>query len=337
MRRFSFCIAAFLCISLSVHAQTTPNNFHTFTRLASADSIPLGIMVSLPETEPKAIVQFVHGMCEHKERYIPVMEFLSGHGYACIIHDHRGHGASVRDTEDLGYFYDGGYEAMVQDVRIVSEEARALFPGKPLFLFGHSMGSMVVRAYTKRFDNEIDGLIVCGSPSYNTASGLGEKLAAGYGRRHGDRSRPEKIQKLAFGSFNKAFKGEPSANAWICSDPEIVAAYDASPLCNYQFTANGFENLFALMQDAYDKDGWQMANPGLPIWFISGQDDPCRINNRKFEAAVQRMSDVGYQNVTAKTYPAMRHEILNEINKSIVWDDLLSILDAWTTKAGTPQ
>ena len=287
MQRFSYLIVGLLCLSLSGRAQVMPSNFRTFTKLASADSIPLGIMVSFPETEPKAIVQFVHGMCEHKERYIPVMEFLSEHGYACIIHDHRGHGASVHDTEDLGYFYDGGYEAMVQDVRIVSEETRALFPGKPLFLFGHSMGSMVVRAYTKRFDDEINGLIVCGSPSYNSASAFGEKLAAGYARRHGDRSRPEKIQKMAFGSFNKAFKDEPSANAWICSDPEIVAAYDASPLCNYQFTANGFENLFALMQDAYDKDGWQMANPGLPIWFISGQDDPCRINNRKFEAAGQ--------------------------------------------------
>ena len=59
------------------------------------DGLGLAVLTVLPDGEPRALIQFSHGMAEHKERYQPVMEFLAAHGYACVIKDHRGHGASV--------------------------------------------------------------------------------------------------------------------------------------------------------------------------------------------------------------------------------------------------
>lgn len=312
-----------------------PNKAHAerfeFSIPSAADSLPISVCIATPpqNVETKAVVQLVHGMCEHKERYYPFMDFLTQNGYACIIHDHRGHGGSVQSTDDLGYFYEAGYLGMIDDVLTVGNIAREKFPQKPFFLFGHSMGSMVVRAYTKRYDNTIDGLIVCGSPSYNAGAAIGESLAANYAKKYGGHYRPVKLQKLSFGSFNKKFKEEASPNAWICSDPEIVAAYDANPLCNYQFTANGFENLFALMQDAYGTKDWNNTHPTLPVWFISGEDDPCLINTGKFKQAVKRMEKAGYTDVTYKLYPDMRHEILNEKDKEIVWNDILNHLNEW--------
>ena len=136
---------------------------------ASSDGLRLAMLISEPVGEPKGIVQIVHGMCEHKERYIPFMEYLSAHGYVCAIHDHRGHGETVLNEEDLGYMYKGGWRALVEDIKLVQNEIKASYPALPYTLFGHSMGSMAVRSFTKRYDDSIDTLFVCGCPSYTLA------------------------------------------------------------------------------------------------------------------------------------------------------------------------
>ena len=300
--------------------------------LSPADGLEISILTCLPGTGPeksgtKGIVQLVHGMCEHKERYIPFMEFLADNGYTSVIHDHRGHGESVRSSEDLGYFYEGGYTAMIDDIRAVTGMTEQELPGLPLILFGHSMGSMAVRSYAKRYDGKLSALVVCGSPSYNPGLNAGRMLAKAYGMMAGRKSRPTVIQALAFGAFNRKFKDEKSGNAWICSDPEIVKAYDADPKCNFRFTADGFLNLFSLMEDAYSIKGWTPRNPGMPILFISGEDDPCMVSPGKFRKAVDRMKQAGYRDVTAKTYHGMRHEILNETGKEEVWNDVLEFCE----------
>lgn len=302
--------------------------FATANITSEYDSIPISIIHSVKSAEkPKAIVQIVHGMCEHKERYLDFMTFLAEKGYYCIIHDHRGHGESVKSAEDLGYFYTGGYRAMVEDTKAVSVFAKKdCGEDIPFFLLGHSMGSMIVRSYTKLYDKDIDKLIVCGSPSANPAAGIGKMLARLIGSIKGDRHRPAIIQKISFGAFNKNFKGEESPNAWVCSDPEVIKAYDNDPLCNYTFTVNGFHNLFSLMQDCYGTDGWAMNRPGLPILFISGAEDPCLTNEKSFLKAVDNMKKAGYKNVSYRLYPGMRHEILNEKDKFTVWNDVADFI-----------
>ena len=304
--------------------------------ISSSDGLAISVLFtdtsyfkSTPE-QPKGIIQIVHGMCEHKERYIPFMEYLSREGYICVIHDHRGHGESVKSDKDLGYFYEGGYTAMIDDIKMIGDWIKSRFTGLPHILFGHSMGSMAVRSFTKRYDYTIDGLIVCGSPSENPAAGAGKLLASVYSAVCGKKARPKLIQSIAFGAFNKPFSHEKSANAWICSDPEIVAKYDRDPYCNFQFTANGFHNLFSLMQDAYSKKDWKLEKTSLPVLFISGENDPCLINRHKFEEAVSRMKEVGYTNVRSILYPGMRHEILNEKGKEKVWSDVLLACDRIT-------
>ena len=303
----------------------------TFSLRSAYDELDLSVLAISPETSPKAVVQFAHGMCEYKERYVPFMEFLCSQGYACIIHDHRGHGASVKSEEDLGYFYSGGYEAVVSDMLTVNEHAKTMFHGCPVYLFGHSMGSLAVRSFTKRYDSHIDGLIVCGSPSRNPAAGAGKMLAKIVASFKGDRHRPSLIQKIAFDGFNKRFSSE-GPNAWLSTEKENVRSYNADPLCGYCFTGNGFMGLFDLMMDTYSSDGWKIVNPQLPIHFIAGSDDPCITSLKDFEAAVGHMKAMGYSNVTAKTYDGLRHEILNEIGREIVWQDVVSAFEKWESR-----
>ena len=306
-------------------------NTSTFPLRSSYDDLNLSVLVISPKTSPKAVVQFAHGMCEYKERYIPFMELLCSQGYVCILHDHRGHGTSVKSEEDLGYFYSGGYEAVIGDVLTVNEHARKMFPDCPLYLFGHSMGSLAVRSFTKRHDDRIDGLIVCGSPSKNPAAGAGKILAKTIAAIKGERHRPALIQKIAFEGFNKKFSSE-GTNAWLSTEKENVRSYNADPLCGYCFTCNGFIGLFDLMMDTYSSKGWKIAKPQLPVHFIAGSDDPCITSLKDFDAAVGHMKAMGYMDVTSNTYEGLRHEILNETGKEKVWKDIASLLDRWHTK-----
>lgn len=303
------------------------------SRRSRHDGVDISCLICRPDNDgtPEGIVQIAHGMCEYKERYIPFMDFLCDNGYICVISDHRGHGSSVLKEEDLGYFYSGGAEALVDDLLCVNEMIREIYPDMPLFLFGHSMGSLAVRSFTKRHDDLINGLIVCGSPSRNPAAGAGRMLTKVIASIKGDRHRPTLIQKIAFEGFNRNFT-EEGRNAWLSTDKENVRKYNADPLCTYIFTANGFIGLFDLMQDTYSSEGWKLGRPRMPVHFIAGENDPCIASLKDFDAAVGHMKDIGYTEVTSRVYKGLRHEILNETGKEDVWKDILDTITKWNSR-----
>ena len=293
--------------------------------ISPVDGLKLSLIYSEPSDAPKGIVQIAHGMCEHKERYIPLMEYLCKNGFAVVCNDHRGHGASVKSPEDLGYMGKDGWLAMVDDLRAVTLWAKKKWPGIPLNLFGHSMGSMIVRSFLKRYDSLIDSLIVCGCPSDNPAKDAGILLAKVIGRIKGWHYRPAVLQKMSFGAYNKPFEKEGWPAAWVCSDPDILKAYHSDPLCQFVFTADGFLNLLLLMKDCYSTD-WKTLRSSLPVHFISGSEDPCRVSDKALQSAVQAMKDRGYDNISLKVYPGLRHEIHNETSHMEVWADILSYM-----------
>ncbi len=295
---------------------------------SDVDGLPLAVCEVLPEGgSPRALVQLAHGMAEHKERYLPFMQFLADHGYAAIINDHRGHGASVRSGGDLGYFYDGGAGALVADLHQVTQYFRTAHPGLKLFLFGHSMGSLAVRVYRQRFERDIDGLVVCGSPGQNPAVGAGLALNRVMTALKGERYVSPLFVQMTTGGFAKRFPDPRTANAWLSTNQDNVRAYDADPLCGFPFTLNGYKALLTLMRDAYAAE--PAGNPDLPVHFLSGEEDPCAPDRKGFDSAVQKMKDAGYRSVTAKMYPGMRHELLNHAERQVVYDDLLALFDGW--------
>lgn len=311
-----------------------------FTLKSQHDNLELGVSLRIPSGKPRGILQLVHGMAEHRERYHDFMDYCAEQGFVVIIHDHRGHGASVKSEEDWGYFGRDGLNGVIDDVCQVTEYIKARFPGLPLTLFGHSMGSLVVRCYMQKYDAAVNGLIVCGSPSKRVGTSVGKMIAKFLQVFRGVKHRSKFVNQLAFGGYNqKSAKlarqnGQtvslaehyPTLNSWIVSDPAVVAAYDADPRDGFTFTLNGFETLFGLMQRAYSKKGWEMANPEAPILFIAGADDPCIISQKDFTKAVNFMRQRGYRHVTSKLYPGMRHEILNEKRKQTVWRDVVDFI-----------
>lgn len=299
----------------------------TANMISQYDGLSLSLLYIEPEMEVlRGVVQISHGMCEHKERYLPFMQFLAEHGYASVIHDHRGHGKSVKKPEELGYFYNGKQEGIVEDLHQVTEWAKIQFPNVPLFMLGHSMGTLAARTYIKKYDFELKKLILTGPPSRNPAVDVGLALARLQKKIKGGRYRSREIQAIAFGPYAKKFYKEKSESAWICSDAKVVEAYDASPLCGFTFTADGFEGLFLLLKETYGKTGWKLQNRELPVLFLGGSEDPCIGGGRKFVQELQFLKSVGYKNVTGKMYQGMRHEILNETGKEQVYKNILTYL-----------
>ncbi len=291
------------------------------------DGLRLSLLYTKPEGDIKGVLQISHGMCENKERYLPFMEYLAERGYAAVIHDHRGHGKSVKKKEDLGYFYGGRDKGIVEDLHQVTCWIKEQFPGKPVYMLGHSMGSLAARVYLKDYDRELEKLILTGPPSTNPAVDLGLFLTVLQKKLRGGRFRSKTIQVLAFGPYAARFPGEGSESAWICSDKKVIEDYDQSEYCGFVFTADAFQGLFRLLKDTYSPKGWKMQNPRLSVLFLGGEDDPCIGGGRKFVKQLQFLKSVGYQHVTGKMYPGMRHEILNEVEKEKVYANILSYLN----------
>ena len=288
---------------------------------SACDGLPLSVLECIPD-DVKGIVQIAHGMSEHKERYLPFMEFLCQHGYACIIHDHLVHGKSVYDRKDLGYFYDDSAKFIVEDVQTVSQDLRKQVPDVPFILFGHSMGSLVVRVYMQKYDDTIDRLIVCGPPAKNAIISIAIALVNILEKLYGSHHRSALIEKLSTGAYNKGI----SLNAWLSKNPDNVEIYNADPDCGFRFTLNGYKNLFKLLKQTYCPANWNKKNLNLPILFIAGSEDPVIVSAKSFEQARDFISIQGYKNVSSHLFPGLRHEILNEKNNQEIYDFILNFI-----------
>lgn len=279
----------------------------------------------------KAIVQIAHGMAERKERYDEFASFLAENGYAVFIHDHLGHGESVQSDEYLGFFgEDDGWKNLVEDCYKITKYAREIFVGKPVILFGHSMGSFVARAYSQMHDMTLDAAVFCGTSGSNPAAGIAVKIADAIAKSKGNMYRSELINSLAFGTYNKKFKPQRTEFDWLTGDNDIVDKYVADKYCGFLFTACGYRDLFSVLKYVSSKSWYKSVRKNLPMLIISGDSDPVGEFGSGVKQVVSDLKKTGHNNIEFKLYKNMRHEILNEIERAVVMNDVLSWLDEQT-------
>ena len=302
--------------------RTTTQNF---VLQSDFDGLNLHLIVVEPTGEKKGVLQILHGMCEFKERYLEFMQFFAEQGYIVACHDQRGHGDSVKETGDLGYFYDNNAVAIVEDAVQVTRFLKEKYQGLTITLFGHSMGSMVARCYLQKHDNLIDKAIICGSPSKNPLAGTAIVMTKLISLFCGTKHRSKLLAYLSTGRGNKRFKGE-GAGAWLSHNRENIQAFYQNPKSRAVFTCNGFENLFKLMKNSYQTKRYEVKNAGLPILFVSGSEDAVLGNERKWFQTIEGLRKAGYQEVSGKLYEGQRHEIFHDEKREEVLADLLRFL-----------
>ena len=323
-------IVTSVMLMTNIATNTEPLLTHREFFVESAyDGLQISVLEVVPAEKPKAVVMLAHGLCGCKERFLPFMEYMAANGIACVANDHRGHGSSIRGEEDRGDTYQGGAKAVVMDMEVVADYIESNYQDVPVVLLGHSMGSLAARAFLKRNESRLDRVIVCASPSPNPMAPIGRTVINLMSKFNQGKQRPEILQKFTSASYNRRFKDE-GYQAWTCSDAAVRQQFASDPRCNFTITVDLAKTLMELFKEAYSDKGWSVSNPDLPIVFMSGEDDPCMISTERFDGVVEHIGQRGYNNVRKVTYPKMRHEILNEIDKQRVWDDIISFIGGTT-------
>lgn len=278
-----------------------------------------------PENEVKAIFQISHGMAEHGERYEDFAKHLCKKGFAVAIEDHVGHGKSINSDNDLGYFGESmGWDTFVEDERTLTDLLKKEFAEAPIVFFGHSMGSFVAREYIRRYDNDerIKAAIFCGTSGKNPASGIAITLAGMIAKSKGSKHRSEFINKIAFGSYNNKIKNVNTPFDWLSTDENQVSKYNADKYCGFLFTAAGYKDLFSILHLVSQKQWYNDMVKDLPILLTAGEDDPVGTYGKGVKQVYNNLKQAGVKDITLKLYPAMRHEILNETENRIVYEDI---------------
>lgn len=299
--------------------------WHTFSLPSTCRGETLFCRLAEPNGPFRAIIQISHGMCEHTGRYIPFFRFLAKEGFIVCGHDHLGHGKTCQDPAKLGYIApDNGYHYLVEDLHAVSLHLKKLYPDLPLFLFGHSMGSMIVRLYLSKYASLIAGAVLCGTAGPNPASKAGMALCRAVISSKGEMYRSPALYKLVFGSYNRRYNHPRTEYAWLSRDEAAVQAYMQDPLCGFPFTASGYLDLISLQYYSNTRLWYKTLPQDLPLLLISGSMDPVGNYGKGISAVERQLRHAGILNLTVWIYPQARHELLNELNREEVMQDVLS-------------
>lgn len=284
----------------------------------------------LPEVEVKAILQIAHGMVEFIDRYEGFAEYLCNLGYVVVGNDHLGHGKSVTSKDNWGYFADdNGYNIVLEDMYTLNKITKDLYPNKPYFLLGHSMGSFFARYYLCKYGNELDGAIIMGTGQQNALTlTAGIQTCRTFARFKGWHYRSLVVNNMALGSYNKKWEPSKTHCEWLTKDNSIVEWYSKEPRCQFVFTLNGYINLFSLMNEIIQKTNLNKMPKELPVLLVSGNDDPVGNFGKAPKLVYDSFVEVGMKNVDLKLYPNDRHEILNETDKLDVYQDLYHWLES---------
>lgn len=276
----------------------------------------------------KGIIQIVHGMAEHTDRYLDVAKYLSGRGYFVIMHDQAGHGRSVKSDADDGYFCDkDGWLRLVDDIYEVTKIAKKEVPGKKLIIWGHSMGSFLTRKYIATYKDGASAAVICGTAGANPAAGAGILIANLVGAFKGKKYKSKLINNIAFGTYNKRFEGSTGFE-WLSVNEDNVAKYVADPKCGFLFSAAGFRDLFSVLKDVSSDAWFTSVDQALPMYLIAGADDPVGNYGKGVQEVYDRLKATGHKNVQIKIYPGLRHEIHNEKTNAEVYADIADFADS---------
>ena len=281
-------------------------------------------LICRPEKEAVCVVQIAHGIAEHIDRYRDFMSFLADNAIVAVGNDHLGHGKSIAESEDQGFFAEeNGWKYVVDDMAELRSLVRKEYPDLPYVMFGHSMGSFLTRTYLIRFPDKYDGAIISGTGHQAAPVAFaGYTMANLATKTGGPRKIGTMLNNVAFGSYCKEIKDLRTPFDWLSRDPATVDKYIADPLCGFVATNSLFRDMMSGIRFIINQKNIDKMNRDKPVYFMSGDKDPVGEYGKGVDKAYQAFCKAGLKNVTCRLYPDGRHEMLNEINKADVYNDI---------------
>jgi alpha-beta hydrolase superfamily lysophospholipase len=267
--------------------------------------------------DPTGVVLIAHGASEHSGRYDRFARALNAAGYGAVALDHRGHGRTGA-AGGPGLMGVGGGHAVVDDLH----ELRGLVGvGAPLYLFGHSMGSLIGLAYLVEHSAGLSGGVLCGFPADVTDIGAMAPAIQSLADA-GQRDDPA-VGLLA--SYNSPFDPARTPYDWLSRDPAEVDLYVADPFCgdDNPLTFGYLLDLFEAVAPAAER----LAQVACPVLVIAGDKDPAAAMGAHPTGLADALKAAGVA-VDVVLYPEARHELLNETNRDAVTADVVDWLRA---------
>ena len=291
--------------------------------LPAEDNYLLSLFCYESDSENAAgVVQIVHGMEEHKERYNDFALFLAQNGLHVVVSDLRGHG---EDAPLLSHIADKqGDRLLIRDQQLIAGWITSRFPGLPLMLFGHSMGSIISRVLLQTDSLKYTRTALSGYVSPNPAAPVAVALGKALCHIKGSRAHSKLLDRLALGSYGNSIPNRKTDLDWLSCNEENVRKYIADPLCGAEFTVGSYCALFNLLNRMQQVNAYRDVNSEIPVLLISGKDDPCTGGEKGRNHSRSLMEKSGFRNISVITYDHMRHEILNESAHEKVYRDLLN-------------
>ena len=278
----------------------------------------------------RGIVQISHGVAEYGERYAPFARFLCRQGFLVAANDHLGHGLSVAEGQPRIYFGErDGWQHVVDDVAILQQRLAAQYPQLPYFMFGHSMGSFILRTFLIRYPGRVRGAVICGTGHQSPLliSG-GLAIANREIKKLGSAAVSPVADKLAFGAYNKVFAPVRTKFDWISVNTDNVDRYLADPMCGEDVTLGLFRDMLTGIRFLTKPSNLAQMDKDTAVFFIAGDQDPVGDMGKGVERAYHSFEKAGIKDVSCKLYHGLRHEILNEKSSRFVYQDVLDWLNA---------
>lgn len=291
-----------------------------------------------PDSQVRAVLQIVHGIAEYVERYDGFANFLNRQGILVVAEDHMGHGKSISQECPQGYFA-GGWQTAVDDTYRLTRDTMAEFRDVPFILFGHSMGSFMARTILAKYpDSGITAAVICGT-GWQPAPVLaaGKAACALVCRAKGERAPSPLLQAMAFGTYNRKVEHPRTPYDWISRDNSVVNAYKADPLCGFTPTAGLMRDMMEGIAYIQREENLAKMGKALPVLFIAGGDDPVGSYGAGVRTAAEAFRKAGMERVDVRIYPLCRHELLNEINREEIMDDVSRWIDGVLEKISAAQ
>ena len=289
----------------------------------------------MPETtDIKGVLQIAHGMQEHSKRYTEFGEYMTNKGYVVYINDHRGHGQTAKTIDKLGFFAEkNGWNLIVEDQFILSKKIKEEYPDVPLFLLGHSMGSFIARIYATLYKNEIDGLIISGTNKKPaTLLQFGKLMSNAQGLFKGKKAKSFLLTGMSFKGNNDRFKPTKTAFDWLSKDHERNLNYKNDKFCGTIFSNRFFYDMFSMLLYLNSKKSYQETPTDLPLLIFSGSMDPVGDYGKEVKLVYNNYKNIGVKDIKLKLYDEGRHEMLNETNRTEVFEDIFKWLEEHNQK-----
>ncbi len=276
-----------------------------------------------PNGPVHCVVQIVHGIAEYINRYENFAKYLNQFGILVTGEDHMGHGRTLEENDPKGYFY-GGWNAAVDNVYTLMQETMQHWPNVPYVILGHSMGSFLTRTLLYRYpDCGLSGAVICGT-GWQAAAVLkaGLAMARSMCRKIGETQPSPALHNMFFGPFNRKISSPRTPSDWICSDPAVVDAYTADPLCSFCETVGLERDMLQGIQMNQKKENLANMSKKLPVLFIAGTQDPVGSYGKGVRKSAEAFRKAGMLDVETILYANSRHEILNDVEKDQVYADI---------------